>query len=160
LKPKLSAGEIMPTQNEMKETWERIAILETNVRGVQRCDEITKEKIDKLRDDATRLDERIASIRESVKVAKESMDMRLDSMNEIRGQLKDQANTFLPRVEYIGQHQALEQRFTHTDEDIRGLRESRATLEGKASQSSVMVAYIIAIVGIALSIIGLFVQFR
>lgn len=149
----------MPTQNEMKETWERLAVVEISIRSIQKCDEITKEKLDKLREETTRLDERIASIKESIKAAKESMDVRLESMNELRGQLKEQASTFIPRSEYIGQHQALEQRFSLRDEDIRGLRESRAELQGKASQNSVFVAYAIAITGIVLSIVGLLVQF-
>jgi len=41
------------------------------------------------------------------------------------------------------------------EEDIRSLRESRSLLEGKASQSSVNIAYLIAAISIVLSIVGL-----
>ena len=39
--------------------------------------------------------------------------------------------------------------------DVRSLRESRSLLEGKASQSSVNIAYVIAMVSILLSVVGL-----
>jgi chromosome segregation ATPase len=163
----------------LKELWERISSVETNVKSILKCNDITKEKLDKLQQDAIMLDSYkessairhktienriellendiekleemkadISSIRESTLLAKENIDFRLNSMNEFRGQLKDQATNFITRSE-------LQPRFDRTDEDIRLLRESRAELIGKASQNSVNIAYIIAIIGIALSVLGL-----
>jgi hypothetical protein len=100
----------------------------------------------------------VMGIKEATRLAKDGLDARLASMNEFRSALNDQADTFLTRTEYISQHQNLEARFTRMDEDIRMLRESRAELQGKASQSQVNIALMIAVVGIALSIIGLLAQ--
>jgi hypothetical protein len=92
--------------------------------------------------------------RESAKLASrlayDNMDRRLDSMNEFRGQMDDQAKRFMPRTECTAALDRLE-------EDVRSLRESRAELQGKASQSSVMVSWLIAGVGLLLSIVSLFV---
>jgi len=80
------------------------------------------------------------------------LEKRLDTMNEFRNQLKDQAGTFLPRTEFDIQHSKVQ-------EDIRILRESKATLEGKASQISVNIAIIIAVCGLIIGIIGLCLKF-
>jgi polyribonucleotide nucleotidyltransferase len=47
------------------------------------------------------------AMRSAVQVAKETMDQRLESMNEFRAALTEQAATFLPRNEYIVQHNAI-----------------------------------------------------
>jgi chromosome segregation ATPase len=166
----------------LKELWERVSALETNVKAMLKCDEVTKDilasmqkdsatleaykesssirhksiehRMDDLEPDIEKLEvtkAEVAAIRESTTLAKENVDMRLATMNEFRGQLKDQTATFVSRGE-------LQPRFDRTDEDIRLLRESRAELIGKASQSSVIIAYLIAIVGIAISIIGMFAR--
>jgi len=112
----------------------------------------------------------LAGVMESTKLAKEVMDARLSSMNEFRESLRDQTKEFLTRVEYGSQQGALETRFLRMDEDIRGLRESRASLEGKASQlqqdvgakassSSLWLSVAIAIFSIVISIIGVFMGF-
>jgi hypothetical protein len=55
------------------------------------------------------LEEKILTIlkkdEESVKTAKDSMERRLDSMNEFRNQLKDQELTYLRKTEYNLNHQ-------------------------------------------------------
>ena len=112
---------------------------------------------DEVRDLRSTKAEMIA-IKEGTKLAKDAVDVRLASMNEFRKALSDQSDSFLTRAEYSTQHQNLEQRFGRMDEDIRTLRESRAELQGKASQSQVNIALIVAIIGIAISVIGLLAQ--
>jgi len=46
------------------------------------------------------LESQIASLKEATTIAKASMDIRLESMNEFRSQLKDQANTLCPKSEF------------------------------------------------------------
>ena len=112
-------------------------------------------------------------------LASGSLSIRLDLMNEFRAQLTDQAATFFTRPEHdlymnktsddlkrLGDEHGLfviknEHVVTHTkiDEDIRTLRESKAQLEGKASQFSVNLATVIAIVGIVISMLALFHNF-
>ena len=69
-------------------------------------------------------------------------------MNEFRGQLKDQANTMLPRSEF----DAL---LGPVSEDVKSLRESRAELMGKADQSSVNIAYALSVIGIVVAAVAL-----
>jgi hypothetical protein len=91
---------------------------------------------------------RLQALEKATQLAAQNMDKRLEGMNELRGQLKDQAATFLTRNEFYIQHEKLES-------DIRMLRESKANLEGKASQASVNTATIIAIAGLSLSLLNI-----
>lgn len=90
---------------------------------------------------------RLAALEHHIKVAAAAMEKRLDAMNEIREQLRDQAATFMPRSEYNIHHEKLV-------EDVRDLRESKAQLEGKASQKSVNVTLVISIFGLILALIS------
>ena len=94
--------------------------------------------------------ERYKNIIKATDVAKESSDRRLDGMNEFRASLKDQNSTFVPRAEYKAQTDKL-------DHDIQDLKEFKAMHEGKATMGSVYIAYIIAVLGILLSIIKFFI---
>jgi len=110
---------------------------------------------------------RIESLEKAVSVAKAEMDRRLDAMNEFRAALKDQAVSLATRLEHnalVKDVQALKEQLinyvTHAElssmqADIRDLRESRAKLEGKASQQSVTVATVFGLAGIVLSFIGI-----
>jgi hypothetical protein len=115
-------------------------------------------KIRQLQEDARGLaatKAEVLAVKEATRLAKDSIDDRLEDMNEFRRAMNDQADTYLTRNEYAAQHKSLEDRLCKNDEDIRMLRESRAELAGKASQSQVVIAYLFAIVGIALGIAGL-----
>jgi hypothetical protein len=98
----------------------------------------------------------------SINVARESMEKRLDSMNEFRATLKDQSATLVS----LNTFNAWKDK---TDSDIRELRDSKAKLEGKADQSQVnrvsgtaMFGLFIGGAGLAISLFsflrGLFVQ--
>lgn len=93
------------------------------------------------------LNERINAANKAVEIALANNDQRLGGMNEFRDALKDQASRFVTRDE-IGLMLAPLLR------DVQGLRESRAELAGKASQNSVIIAWLLAIVGIAIGIAG------
>lgn len=49
----------------------------------------------------------LASAEKAVNKAETANEKRFESVNEFRGQLNDQAKTFLPRSEYTVQHEAL-----------------------------------------------------
>ena len=93
-------------------------------------------------------DARMFAIEQATRVAKESMEKRLESMNEFRDTLRDQSRTFITRSE----HETL-------IKEIQSLRESRAELAGKASQSSVHIAWAMGAAGILLSVIGIVEKF-
>jgi hypothetical protein len=80
--------------------------------------------------------------------AEKLMSERLNSMNEFRATLKDQAGTFITRSE----HEILNLR---TEEEIRTLNTAKDIASGKASQNSVNFAYILAAMGILISMIDL-----
>jgi hypothetical protein len=79
------------------------------------------------------------------------MEARLALMNEVREQLKDQATKFASRTEVQIQLDRMEA-------DIKSLRESRAELQGKASQASVIIGYLMALAGIAMGLIAMFTK--
>lgn len=80
------------------------------------------------------------------------MNDRLAGMNEFREALKDQANTFITRIE-------CKNGSSRRDEDIRNLQLSKAILEGKASQVSVNVALAISLIGLLVGLFGLLLRF-
>ena len=75
--------------------------------------------------------------------AYQSMERRLESMNEFRAQLKDQNAQFVTKEEH--------QRIL---DDIQILRESRAELAGKASQKSVNAALMFSLVSVFFGLSG------
>jgi len=81
-------------------------------------------------------------------LSRAAMDKRLEGMNEFREALKDQQKNFISRQE-----------FDLVVADIRVLREAKASLEGKADQSSVNNVMLLAIIGIFLSITTIVVMF-
>jgi hypothetical protein len=102
---------------------------------------------------------RVVALEKATILAAHQMERRLEGMNEFREQLKDQAGQFQTKQEanlrwdnFIRDQEAIKS-------DIRILRESRAMLEGKASQQSVNVATILAVVGIVLWMVDIVVGF-
>ena len=99
-----------------------------------------------------RLDEDVRILREtkaSSEVSAAMLEKRLESMNEFRLQLKDQAGTFFTRNEH-------EVYMASVEKDLRVLRESKAMLEGKATQTAVNISTVIAIIGVALALLSFF----
>lgn len=90
----------------------------------------------------------IAEQNKATGLAYQSMERRLDGMNEFRDTLRDQGLSFLTKAEYYTFK-------TRLEEDIRTLRESKAMLEGKASQSSVNFVTAMAVIGIVLSVVSI-----
>jgi hypothetical protein len=115
------------------------------------------------------LEMRIKNIELSTGLAKTEMERRLDAMNEFRATLKDQAYTFITRHEFsitfdkisddinlLRNSKANAETVNSLADDVRLLRESKAKLEGRASQTSVMIAYALAGIGLAVSIFSYF----
>ena len=89
----------------------------------------------------------LATNEKILNLSREALDRRLNGMNEFREALKDQQMLFVGRKEY-----------DFTLADIRELRESRAELQGRASQSSVVWAYILSVLGIMLALSSVLIQ--
>lgn len=89
---------------------------------------------------------KMEAVEKAVAVASKSLDVRLESMNEFRDTLRDQASRFVTRTE-------LEKESERTESDLRILRESRADLAGKASQRSVSTAAGVAVFALLISVL-------
>ena len=91
------------------------------------------------------MDTRFDALEKTFEVYMEAMDKRLESMNEIRGAMRDVQFKSVARAECIIKHEKV-------DENISSLRESRSKGEGMASQKSVNVAYLLTSVAMLISV--------
>jgi predicted Zn-dependent peptidase len=91
---------------------------------------------------------RILALEKATTLAANNMEKRLESMNEFRSQLKDQAATFMSRAEFDSVIQMLKA-------DINLLKESKALLQGAASQKSVTVSFIFSVIATFFGLVGL-----
>ena len=98
------------------------------------------------------IESRLGALEKATSLAANNMERRLESMNEFRQQLREQAATFVSKTEYDSKHQLL-------IDKISDLRESRAELAGKASQKSVVITLIVAILSILISLISIIQKF-
>jgi predicted transcriptional regulator len=89
-----------------------------------------------------RLEEKLSAAEKALDVAYKSLDSRLQGMNEFRQALTDQAASFITRKE----HDIIVS-------EIRELREFKAAIQGKASQSSVWIAWFLAALGIMIQLL-------
>jgi hypothetical protein len=81
--------------------------------------------------------------------AERDLSKRLEGMNEFRDALKDQAGTFVTR-------EALDLKIDNLERDVSDLKLNRAHAEGKASQTSVLIAYGISLVGLIIGVAAFF----
>lgn len=91
---------------------------------------------------------RLEALEKAIDVATGIQHERNVAQNEWRGTVTDLTNTFVPAKEYKLMNETMRG-------DIQSLKESRAELSGKASQVSVDIAYVIAIIGVLIGIAGL-----
>lgn len=94
---------------------------------------------------------RLESIDKATEVARQGTEKRLDSINELRQQLASQAGTFVTKESCDAKHGSIQKQ-------VDSLRLDAAVLSGKASQSSVFIAYFVAAISILISVIGIFVK--
>ena len=80
--------------------------------------------------------------------ASAELNARLEHMNEFRQQLQRQEGTFLTKENYDVKHTLLER-------EIASLKETRAELRGRATQQSVYIAYLLALIGIVFTLYDL-----
>lgn len=98
---------------------------------------------------------KIRALEKSIRIAAASMDRRLNAMNEFRDSLNDAAVRTPTREEVGSLVRTVETRIDGLRDIVTDLQLSKANLEGKASQNSVMVAWAIAGIGVILGILNL-----
>jgi len=101
------------------------------------------------------LDERFKSQEQAIAHALAANEKRLDGMNEFREALRDQSRQFSVKSDLDNLSAVTCKDIERLEEDIKSLNESRAEMRGKASQTQLVVAYIISIIGIIFGIINI-----
>lgn len=97
--------------------------------------------------------ERFDSIQSNVTTAKQELQERLASVNEFRGQLRDQATLLMPRAEADARIKSLEERINALSVTVIS---NTAKAEGAGSTWGVL----IALAGIAIAVIAVGVNIR
>jgi len=126
----------------MTKQTKKIAVWEANLMGKDEMDCTKNDMYVSLKE---YINVKTYAIEKEITLAKLEMDRRLESMNEIRGTLNDQNNRFITRNEYELAHNKLV-------DDIRMLREFKATIDGKANMSAVYLSYGFIIINIILTV--------
>ena len=103
----------------------------------------------------TYFDAKLDALEKSQGLVYEAMGRRLDGLNQFREALRDQQSKFATCIELAAVRERLDVETTRFEKEIQALREFKATLEGKASQQSVIFAYALSILGLLIGIIGL-----
>jgi hypothetical protein len=98
------------------------------------------------------IDTRLADLETLRRASTVTMEKRLDGMNEFRAALDDTQNKSIYRDEFNAVMGGI-------DKDIRTLRESKAMLEGKASQQSLNITTLVAVAGLVVAGIGSIISF-
>jgi len=118
----------------------------------------------------------ISALKEAGAVERESINKRLDGMNEFREALKDQTAQYITRTEHEIRHVQLDKdmealksiasshitreeydtKHTSLEKDIKSLEISRAEINAKASLTSLYVAYGLTVVSIIIALVSLF----
>jgi hypothetical protein len=94
------------------------------------------------------LETRIAAIETGIRVALVAMEKRLDGMNEWRGSMNDREKFFANKIWIEGQLEAIKK-------DMADLKQIRDIATGRATQSSVYVAYALTIISIIIGVVSL-----
>jgi len=94
------------------------------------------------------IDLRFSENQRALEKAERDLSKRLEGMNEFRDALKDQAANFVTR-------ESMDLKLAPMEEKINSLSLSRAHTEGAASQTSVLIAYIVSAIGIILGVVSL-----
>lgn len=110
-----------------------------------------------------RYQERFDSQAEATRKAEAASEHRFDGVNEFRGQLRDQAATFIPRLEYDTRQAALAEivraSLASLDERLTGLLSRLDRIEGKSTGLNAGWGYLIGGVGLLATTISLLTFF-
>ena len=94
------------------------------------------------------IDSKFHAMEKAVDVAQKANEYRLESMNNFRDQLREQASNMVTRAEFRATT-------VTTEKDISFLRESRAELAGKASMNAVYAAFMMTAISLLIALVAL-----
>lgn len=87
----------------------------------------------------------------ALKLATAAMESRLEHLNELREAVTMQESKYLTKGE-------AQLRFDNLERDVRSLLLSQAKIEGKASQNSVVLAWLLGASGLLLGFVNVFMR--
>jgi hypothetical protein len=96
-------------------------------------------------------DAKLDALEKSICLSRDTLNARLENMNEFRESLKDQTASFFTRKEHDFYAEKIESQ-------LKSLELSRAILEGKASQKTMNVTLMLSIISIIIGVIALIVR--
>jgi hypothetical protein len=103
----------------------------------------------------------LANSDKAVNKAETAVDRRLESMNELRGALNDQAAKFITRAEYIVQHQALIEKVDVLAARVNEMADtSKGRSSGLSMVGAVVGAVIASVAAIGTMVIEVITRFR
>jgi hypothetical protein len=131
--------------------------IQSGSRGFDRPDGVAlKEHLETRLDALQRhIEAQLQSIDRATCLALQAMDKRLEVMNEFRGSLNDTTSRLVSREELAALNVRYLDSVARLDADISELKTYRATMEGKASQSSVNTATVLSVLGLVMAIVSL-----
>jgi hypothetical protein len=117
----------------------------------------------------------------AIKIATEALNVRLEAMNEFRSAMQDQSSKFISIIEYRSAHESLNKEITTLKDNINKeistlkdnlskdiddlkvdvnnkiseLMQSKSNLEGKASQTGLMIVGAFAIINLIITVVAL-----
>lgn len=99
----------------------------------------------------------LANAERALSTASSAADKRLDSMNEFRGALRDQQNTFIPRSEVSGMVRALSDKIERLEADLASRTGSKAQAAERQTGVMWLVGLVVAVVvGLVGAVVGFF----
>jgi len=104
------------------------------------------------------LNTRIEAVVEATDLAKQSMEHRLASLNELRGAMADQAKTYITKAEFAMFQMRYDADCKNIFDKLLSLELTRANDKGKASQTSTIIAGAIGFAGVLIGIVGIIIS--
>jgi hypothetical protein len=111
-----------------------------------------------IRDLSSNLDARFAGQEKAITTANAANEKRLDTMNEFRSSLSDQSKMFVTGAMFDSYKASSKTEIDRLLSDIESLKITRATLDGKASQSQLTIAMALSLIGLLTSIISIAIR--
>lgn len=102
-------------------------------------------------------DNRFEAIHEAVEKKETATEKRFDSVNEFRGQLKDQATLFMPRSEYQALHSSLENKVDLIAERLTRIEGVAVGGDRRRSEGVSNVTLLLSVMGLVFVAVGIVV---
>jgi hypothetical protein len=101
------------------------------------------------------LDERFKAQERALDLQQEITEKKFESQNEWRGAMNDREKAYITRQDHDALILLLNTKEDALVKDIKSLELTRATIDGKASQSQLNITFVFVIIGFIFTMLGL-----